>query len=504
MSTDAQTGVVERFFETREDSRYLRTLSELLALESVEGARHPSLLESSYKPPPEVFAKLVGSEPTSRFDRVINIDYVGMAGTVLLDKMNAFSKNSHFDQLKSIFEALSRLAADGVLFRMRVLLQYPYSLAGQNRILAESWDSRGFMDEQFESGRDESELAPHLNEKDIQQSSLLSVQTRCLRHLEDLMREARPILESTHHRVQVRFACISTLLCGLRINGKFFYDPYHYGKERDADSCAFTSVPVIMIDQERQASSYKAFCNHFQYVWECDSTMEYEDVAYQEKGKRPIFIRKPEKIQSAHKVQRLRSSLDVDLDWEARERQLRQVVRKICPIVGPVDEPEVGFLAASWESQPDGSSDLCEPARLLEDLFNRDFRDRKNVRVAVLRGALGSSLSRSLFDLMDASTFSIIVLTKEIEKKFCKPNVYVELGYLLNKNGSQRTFIVAESGIDVVSDLQDFVYLSFTRREDNLSYEVGRIYKEILMAMWRAGIISKITLDSLMVKGFKG
>ncbi len=252
-----------------------------------------------------------------------------------------------------------------------------------------------------------------------------------------------------------------------------------------------------MIDGSTKSLAYKAFCNHFQYIWECDSTLDFEDVAYCEKDKRPIFIRKPEQIHTSSKIERLKHLPSHNIDWEHRSRQLYQVVNSLCPIVSPVDVPEVGFLGAAWDQKSNGSYGPCEPALILEDLFKRGFEKLDRVRVAVLRSELGSSLSRSLFELMNASTFSIVVLTKEIEDKYCKPNVYVELGYLLHKNKGNRTFIICEKGMDFATDIQDNTYLLFSRSRPQALDEMKRVYHELLHAMWRTGIISRTTMDEL-------
>lgn len=483
-----------RVFESRKSDDYRKILSEVLALQSSSSATYSNLISTSYHIDTETSYKLFGEQQNGKISRVVNIDYIGMAATVLLDKNGIYTRNTHYDRLRDLIAALAQLNKDGIALRMRILLQYPYSLAGQNRILADSWERRSFMGDGFENLRDETQLAPPLKDQDIESSVLLRTQQYCLRNLLDLLSN---VDSQGPNRITIRFASISSLICGLRLNHLFFFDPYHYGRRRNEDTCDALATPVVMIDGSEKCPAYDVFCNHFRYIWECDSTFDYDDVAYCEKDKRPVFIRKPEKLLTASKVERLKRLPTANIDWDLRSRQMLQVVNSICPIVSPVDEPEVGFLAAAWEQKPDGSHGPCEPASILEDLFKRGFEKLNRIRVAVLRSELGSSLSRSLFELMNASTFSIIVLTKEIENKFCKPNVYIELGYLLNKNKGRRTFIVSEREMEFVTDIQDITYLTFSKSSPQSPDEMKRVYKELLTAMWRAGIISKTTLDTL-------
>jgi hypothetical protein len=260
------------------------------------------------------------------------------------------------------------------------------------------------------------------------------------------------------------------------------------------------SAPVIMIDGSDHNCAYEAFCNHFRYIWECDSTLDCDDVVERPTELSRVYIRKPEQLQTASKVERLRKSASGarnKVDWELRSRQFLQVINSICPIVAPADDPEVGFLAAPWAEKRGGGSDLCEPALRLEDLFKRGFEKVPDIRVSVLRSELGTSLSTSLFNMMNSSTFSIIVLTKETAEGYCKPNVYIELGYLLHKNKGRRTFIVAERGVVFPADIQDMTVLFFERTTPQSQDEMQRIYAELLQGMARAGIISSTTLEIL-------
>jgi hypothetical protein len=453
------------------------------------------LRTTSYELLPEEIKKLNRNDNGSKIKRVIEIEYIGMSGSVLLDKQKIYAPNSQYARLRELIESVKELNEDGIALQMKLLFQYPYSLAGQNRILAESWEYRTFIGEANNTLRNEAQLAPPLSDHDIQPSLFMRNQQYCLQNLKDLNDLIDP---SSPNKIDIRFASISTLIGGLRINNLFFYDPYHYGRRKYEDACAVSQTPIVMVNGQRNQTAYLALCNHFQYIWECDSTLDYADVAYKERGKRLIFIKKPEKISTTAKIERLQHTVSSPIDWEARSRHLYRLVNSICPLVPPVDRPEVGFLAAAWEQKSDSSHGPCEPALMLEEEFKRGFEKVDDIQVAVLRSELGSSLTHSLFDLMSASTFGIVVLTKEIVEKICTPNVYIELGYLLRKNKWSRTFIVAERGVEFPSDIQGFTFLPFNRTRPQSQDEMRRIYRELLLSMKRVGIISKPTLDKLV------
>ncbi len=495
-------------FEMRESEEYIRLLSDALSIKNSPSATYPDLISSSYKLT-RTAANRINQGHNSKIKRVINIDYIGMTATVLLDRNKRHTQNAHYDKLSELLSSLKSLNANGVALKIRILLQYPYSLAGQNRILAEIWAKRSFMGQMNERGRDETKLAPPLTMQHIGNSALLRTQQYCLENLQNLFRDSLNIsgpdeLDSFNrsgpNKIEIRFAFVSTLICGLRVNNLFFYDPYHYGRKKGEPTCAYTSTPVVMIDGSDHCNAYEAFCNHFRVIWECDSTLDYADVACQDRDTVMVIIREPVKLKTAHKIARLKSLPSEGIDWERRGRQLYQLVNDLCPLVPSVDAPERGFLAAAWEAK-DGRIVPCEPAKMLARMFRRGFEKLPNpdsVRVTLMQGQLGSDLPRSLFNLMDSSTFSIIMLTKEIADKFCNPNVYIELGYLLHRNRRNRTFIVVENGMNPPSDLQHIIFSTFDRTSPHQSpEEMKKVYRELLRAMMRARIINRDTFDDL-------
>lgn len=481
-----------RVFATRESEEYRQVLSKILSIESSAPPDYQDLISSSFELTPKTLSKM---EHGSKVNRIINIDYIGMTATVLLDRKRIYTQNAHYDRLSELLSSLDKLNERGIAVKIRFLLQYPYSLAGQNRILSEIWNERAYMGEA--DGRDETELAPALSVPMIENSALRRVQQDCLENLQYLRAFDIP---GGPNKVEIRFAFISTLICGLRVNNLFFYDPYHYGRQRGENTCAYTSNPVVMINGSNQCDAYKAFCNHFRVIWECDSTLDYADVAETPEGTNTVIIRRPVQLHTSNKVKRLKDLHSQSDQWEKeRNRQLYRLVNRHCPIIRPVNEPEFGFLAAAWETKRDGSTGPCVPALILEELFRDGFKSLdRTVRVKVLQSELGASLNNSLFGLMDAATFGIILLTGEIEGKFCKPNVYIELGYLLNKNEKRRTFIVVEDGMSFPSDLSDIIFTQFKRDNPQCIDEAKRICRNLLEAMERVGIISEDTLNDLL------
>jgi len=120
-------------FETRASEEYRRIISDALSLSQSGSAAYPDLISSSYRLSDEAVQKF-NKGCGSQIERVININYIGMAASSLLDREKKYTPNAHFDKLSELVSSLDRINKRGVALRMRLLIQYPYSLAGQNRI----------------------------------------------------------------------------------------------------------------------------------------------------------------------------------------------------------------------------------------------------------------------------------------------------------------------------------------------------------------------------------
>ncbi len=84
-----------RVFETRESEDYEQVLSEVLSVQHSPEATYPDLLSASYELDADLQRKLYGDQHDNKITRIINIDYIGMTATVLLDKNKTYTRNSH-------------------------------------------------------------------------------------------------------------------------------------------------------------------------------------------------------------------------------------------------------------------------------------------------------------------------------------------------------------------------------------------------------------------------
>src|SRR5207253_3035019 len=116
------------------------------------------------------------------------------------------------------------LNAQGIIVRLRVLLVYPYSMTGQERIEAEMNCMRSSVTEP--KFRKRAQQMEQLCVESFHRSSLVTTLHRVIRVIHDWRARLGPRhpLVTYPNRFDVRFICLDPKVCGLRVNGLFFND----------------------------------------------------------------------------------------------------------------------------------------------------------------------------------------------------------------------------------------------------------------------------------------
>ena len=89
-------------------------------------------------------------------------------------------------------------------------------------------------------------------------------------------------------------------------------------------------------------------------------------------------------------------------------------------------------------------------------------------------------MSKQVYDSLDASEAAIVLLTKDAcieDTSFSRPNIYIELGYLLKQVGRENVLIIAENGVYIPTDIQDIPRFEYT---DQLYLILPKIIKCLL------------------------
>ena len=468
-------------YKQRSHSRYQRHLRACLAVDGEYG------LETTAQPLPNPL-EVAGKQYT----KVIDLDFMGCTATTLFDVKPKIAPKCHFDRLVDLASATEALNQKGVWVRVRILLLYPYSAAGQIRIQAENSRRRATMD--TPSKDRDFKFIEQLSDEDFKLSSLFRTSRKTLRVIYDwkeALGESHPFLTEPN-RFDLRFSIFNPIVCGLRLNGRFFFDVYSYAK-RDLEEqiCSGNTQPVIEVTGEDDLA-YRSFCDHFRYLWNYDGTLDADDVVDLSRDFPRLF--QPRNVTFREKVKRLSQQKGIKLS-RAEERKYRvkasRVVAKHCPIVEPSSSREEAFVACAFRSRPDGSRRPNQDTLKLCELWKKYFvsgevPDLPLIEINLLEGTVGQSLPELLYTQLRHSTLGIVVLSSEekllsdSEIAHCAPNVYHELGFLMATVPEDRTFVFREHKVSAPSNIGKLVQIDY--EEGKLSVHFLELIRGVVVA----------------------
>jgi hypothetical protein len=126
---------------------------------------------------------------------------------------------------------------------------------------------------------------------------------------------------------------------------------------------------------------------------------------------------------------------------------------------------ETLFITCSWSKREDNSSGPIEDAEAVEKWLRMDFKeDFENslFKVDLFKGKIGSKLSSPLYARMNNATLSLVFLSNDIQdnvskRKFSRPNMYHELGYMMKQLSDGKIYIQTERGVEAGSNVNDMV-----------------------------------------------
>ncbi len=460
-----------KIFRQRSDSDYQAHLEQCLSLDGPRGLRATA----------EALPK--GSED-ELISRAINIDFMGCAATTLFDKRPFIAPRCHFDKLEALGNSLASLNGEGIAARLRILLLYPYSTAAQIRIQAENSRKRATIE--APDYRRGDKFIEQLTYEDFMKSSLCTTSQRTLNALYDWFDQPgdQRLLLGPPNRMALRFSIFNTVVCGLRVNGRFFFDTYTYAKlNNDEMICSGDIQPVIEFTNDREdEKAYRNFCDHFRYLWRYDATLDAED-AIDRSGDFPRF-REPKNIDFRHKIHRIQLQSKKELH-RTQERAYRlkaqRILIKHCPSVRPSSATEEAFLACAWSAREDAprapNRDAVEVFRLWQRYFMCTFaRSVPRIEINLMEAAPGQDLPGLLYGKLQESTIGVIILSPEIkvgengDRYMCNPNVYHELGFLMANVQSERTFVFIEEKVSSPTNIANITWIPYKANKIALGF----------------------------------
>ncbi|MCP3918626.1 MAG: nucleotide-binding protein, partial [bacterium] len=460
-------------FANRADPRYLKTLKERLDIDGPVGLSSTAV---SWAHPAQV------TKEDRKFSRSVCIDYFGFTASRLFDRGNEVSEGC-FQALRDLAARTAELNQDGVAVRIRLLLGYPYSAASQLRMQAEASRKRCAVDDPtWNRGLD---FIEHVDDETFKGSRLFRKLKSTLHSFYEWMNELgeNHVLRQHPNRIDLRLSTVSPMVCGLRVNDQLFCDSYVLGKEKRFEAqCSNAVLPLVGVNREDAPRAFALFCDHFRYIWECDTTLDAPDAIRVERDGPRVLP--PAEVDYAHKANRIsliQPTPPSATDVANYGRAARRILQGHCPPVRPVVQAELAFIACSWSSREDEPSTPANDARrlqrLLEGYLGEQNGKKARVNTRLIFAPPGKDLGAMIFGALRDSTIGIVVLSPEIsvqtedgELWLARPNVYHELGYLMAQLGQERTFMFVERRVQAPSNVGGITHIPYSEDKVALAF----------------------------------
>lgn len=450
-----------KHFKRRDSIEYSEELKKVLTLENLKKTAHP--LKDGTK--------------------LISIDFFGISATTLFDAGGNYAKTNVYKEIKKLLYSHDELNEEGYFIRIRLLLEYPYSISSYSRIQAEFTSDRASMEETAFSRK--FHLTQPVDNEMFHTSRLVSTQTTSLIRIQSLMDELQKKpsweKEGLKNKITLRFTPINPSFCCLFINQNVYYDVYLMAKKDRYHNSLDPFSPICLLEKT-DSEEISAFKDHFRYLWDLDTTIHYKDATK--------YI--PNKINSLSKIKpptelindyRASKILNYNIEDFSQEDATRwsvisqKNIQKFCADLTPTNYDETMFVTCSWIRDADNEP---KPNLVVEELVTKmlsidfNYNNKRIIDFKILRAATTDYLDEQLYSGLDKATMGLIVLTKDIEAQdgrfYSRPNVYHELGYLMNRLSKKKIIIFLEEGAILPSNVQNIPYISFTRETLILRY----------------------------------
>ena len=497
-----------RIFKSRTIKEYNSYIKKLLSLETAQ----KNALKIS-KP------KIIEDK---EYKYCIRIDFLGQVASTLFDVGGLRVKYNVFDELRKLADRTTELNSKGYFIKIRLLLEYPYSVSSYSRIQSESSSERSSVKEPiYNRGF---KIVEQVDQSIFGSSSFISTQSNILSIIQSFADE----LQEKHNwnerdspnSIRVRFTPISPGMCCLFINNKLFFDVYLYAKETRYHTTSILCSPVVEISF-KEKYTFKAYEDHFRYLWDLDVTLDCQDATKYAKN-RPRSLSKiipPQQIDYESKAKKIlendsKLTTSEAIKWK---NSARRILNRYTADLSPNPASESIFVTCSWTKGEDGTSAPNKYAEYLAATLQKDFTTSMNtplISVRIMQAVPAEFLSAQLYINLEDSTLAIILLTKDIQSTdgnyYSKPNVYHELGYLMKHLGRDKITILSEKGVIIPSNIQDIprfefetdkielIYLDLIKQLENITYfdkyileSVSHSHTNRLFKCFKKGTIAK-------------
>ena len=139
------------------------------------------------------------------------------------------------------------------------------------------------------------------------------------------------------------------------------------------------------------------------------------------------------------------------------------------------------FISCSWIRGETGKWGPHPDALQLHAWLNRDFGakggEHIQVHLPMLDVKPGNRFLPHIYEMLDRATLAVVFMMADnvvrgssgVDRKYCKPNVYHEAGYLMSRLRGGRVILLVEKGVHMPSNTFDSIFIQIERSEGGLS-----------------------------------
>ncbi|MEM1206377.1 MAG: TIR domain-containing protein, partial [Acidobacteriota bacterium] len=327
------------------------------------------------------------------------------------------------------------------------------------------------------------DLIEQVDQDTFNSSSLVTVQKTTLKRIEflykDLDKNSFWNKPGAPNSLVVKFTPVNPGFCGLFVNNNLFYDVYLMARRTRHHYSLESFAPVVQLTKD-SFEDFEAFDDHFRYLWSLDVTMDCQD-ATRFDPRRPRSLARvnaPQNVSFQFKAGRIlgrNRTLDQGLadKWMS---QARRILNKFCTDLSVTPELETVFVTCSWKRTADENYEPNFVAKAISRWLSDDFTFRKPpaLSVQILEAIQSEFFTQQLYRSLSNCTIGLVVLSCDIEAEsgefYSRPNIYHELGFLMNRLGKERIIVLKEKGVQVPSNISNVVYIEYEPEKVALAY----------------------------------
>jgi hypothetical protein len=452
-----------RLFENRFSEKYIDALAEKM---SVGELKKTAISISD----PKIYKG-------KKYENLIKLDYLGIGATVLFDdQTNACSV---YDEIELILKSIKEINDSGYFVKIRILLEYPFSIAAYSRKLAELTSERAaIQDSQYLRyfnviyDAKKHALEKSIDEKSLGKTYFVNSQKKMLERIglvydKYIISSDYGIWNDGLNNFSLRFIPFDPLMSCVFANDEVFYSVYLLAKEKRDDYKLKHCSPVINLTSEDK-EIVSAFEDHFRYLWDLGVTMDASDVLDEKKSyseiKSPIEVSYNDKAKRIKKYKGIEGDMYCDAQEELWRFYMKNVLQYLCAPVHELPKRETLFISSTMvKCEYTAAADYEDGVKWLQDTLESDFTvgDIKMLDVKLNNIEVGGGLSENLYPVLNKSTIGLVLMSGKMScidgKYYAGPNIYHELGYLMGR--------VKQGGIIVLQEKKE-------KTKYNLSEEV--------------------------------